>query len=63
MKAAALDDDRHAFKRAGDELALVPRGTGLREAGNGGVRNAHGGINLIRQRPEPGAEHDRDAGL
>ena len=63
MKAAALDEHRDSLERPGDELPLVPRGAGLREAGDIRVRDADRVADLLRHVAQPGAEHDRDLGL
>ena len=63
MKAAALDEHRHAFEHARDQLALVPGSAGRGEAGDLRVRKADRIPHRIGEAAEPGAEDDRDPGL
>src|SRR5258705_10021429 len=63
MEAARLDDDRNAFERSGHELPLVARYAGLGEAGDVLIEYAQGIADLVGEKPEPGAEDDRDPGL
>src|SRR3989454_12392602 len=63
MKATALPDDRHAFERPADQLALVARGAGLGEAWDLLVWDPHGVAHRIGHASQARAEHDRDAGL
>src|SRR3989440_1833542 len=63
MKAAALDQYRHALERAGDELSLVARSGGLGKARNCGLRNADCGLNRIGHRSQTRPQDDRDARL
>src|SRR6185503_10897464 len=58
-----LHDHGHVLECAGDELAFVTRYPGLGEAGDVLVEDAEGVGDLIGEKPEPRAEHDRDPGL
>src|SRR2546430_5406664 len=61
MKAAALDQYRHALERAGDELSLVAWSGGPGKAPKFGLRNAGCGFKPIGP-PSPTPPHDeRDA--
>ena len=47
MKAPRLDNDGHAFERAGHQLALMPGHARFRKPGNCAVRNPDRGIDFI----------------
>src|SRR6266704_5009912 len=62
MKAAALHEDRHAGERSHHQLALVSDHTGLREAGNLRVGDAHSVLHLVGQEAQARSQDDRHAG-
>ena len=63
MKAARLNEQRDAFQRPGDQLALVTGDAGLGEAGDVRIADPQPILDLVGEEAEPGAEHDGDARL